>query len=87
VSRGASGEVVGRLVEEKVGMTAGIVTMNVIWVKLFFSFDYDGENYPCTLIEWFRKAGHDPVTGLWVVRPDIMLEFQPPCGMTHSHLS
>jgi hypothetical protein len=25
-----------------------------------------------TLVEWFNKVGLDPVTGMWVVHPDIV---------------
>jgi len=38
---------------------------------LFFSFEYNGVFFPCTLVEWFTKIALDPVTGLWVIRPDI----------------
>ena len=49
----------------------GIAGMSIVRVFLFFSFEYDGVFYPCALVEWFTKLGFDPVTGLWVVRPDI----------------
>jgi len=49
----------------------GMMGMNVVRVKLFFSFEYDGESYPCALVEWFGRVGCDPVTGLWMVCPDI----------------
>ena len=44
----------------------------VVWVKLFFSFHYEGEEYPCALVEWFKKIGRSPEeqTGMWVVRPE-----------------
>ena len=48
----------------------GIAGMNIIRVMLFFSFEYSGVSYPCTLVEWFIKIGLDPVTGLWVVHLD-----------------
>ena len=44
--------------------------MSVVRVVLFFSFEYNGVLYPCTLVEWFTKIGRDAVTGLWMVRPD-----------------
>lgn len=49
----------------------GIAGMSVVRVMLFFSFEFDGVFYPCALVEWFTKIGQDPVTGLWVVTPDI----------------
>ena len=48
----------------------GIAGMNIARVMLFFSFEYSGVCYPCALVEWFTKIGLDPVTGLWVIRPD-----------------
>jgi len=51
-------------------MKPGIAGMNIIRVMLFFLFEYSSVLYPCTLVEWFTKVGWDPVTGLWVVRPD-----------------
>jgi len=53
-------------------MKPGIAGMSIVRVMLFFSFEYDGVFYPCALVEWFTKIGWDPVTGLWVVRPDTM---------------
>jgi len=46
--------------------------MNVIRVLLFFSFEYDGVEYPCAVMEWFETVGLDHVMGLWVVCPDVM---------------
>ena len=45
--------------------------MNVVRVCLFFSFEYKDVYYPCALVDWFTKVGCDPVSGLWVVCPDI----------------
>jgi hypothetical protein len=52
--------------DEKTGMTG----MTVVRILLFFSVEYDGVRYPCALVEWFRRIGRDPVTGMWVMRPD-----------------
>jgi hypothetical protein len=52
--------------EEKTGMSG----MTVVRIILFFSVEYNGMHYPCALVEWFHKVGCDPVTGMWVVRPD-----------------
>lgn len=46
--------------------------MNVVRVRLFFSFEYENVYYPCALVDWFKRVGCDPITGLWIVRPDIM---------------
>ena len=50
----------------------GFRGMSVVWVRLFFSFRYEGEEYPCALVEWFKKIGRSPEeqTGMWVVRPE-----------------
>lgn len=48
----------------------GMMGMNVVRVLLFFSFDYNGVEYPCAVVEWFQTVGLDDVMGLWVVRPD-----------------
>ena len=44
--------------------------MSVVHIKLLFSFSYEGEEYPCTLVEWFKKVGWSPneQTGMWVVK-------------------
>ena len=49
----------------------GMMGMNVVRVLLFFSFEYNGAEYPCAAVEWFETVGLDDVTGLWVVRPDV----------------
>ncbi|KAJ7723744.1 hypothetical protein DFH07DRAFT_759380 [Mycena maculata] len=50
----------------------GFRGMSVVRVKLFFSFTHDGVEYPCALVEWFKKVGRspDPCTGMWVVEPE-----------------
>ncbi|KAI9429507.1 hypothetical protein H4582DRAFT_2114355 [Lactarius indigo] len=40
-------------------------------LQLLFSFVYEDVHYPCALVEWFTRVGCDPLTGLWVVHPDI----------------
>jgi hypothetical protein len=52
--------------EEKSGMSG----MAVVRVRLFFSVEYEGVHYPCALVEWFKKMGRDPLTGMWIVQPD-----------------
>jgi hypothetical protein len=50
----------------------GFRALAALRVKLFFSFRYQGTDFPCALVEWFSPAfgGPDPDTGMWVVRPD-----------------
>ena len=52
----------------------GMRGMGVVRILLFFSFRYNNKHYPCALVEWFKKVGLDPVTGMWVVRPDNVRE-------------
>jgi hypothetical protein len=50
----------------------GFRGMSVVRIKLFFSFSYEGEEYPCALVEWFKKDGRSPdeQTGMWIVKPE-----------------
>ncbi|KAJ6463659.1 hypothetical protein DFH09DRAFT_1267437 [Mycena vulgaris] len=50
----------------------GFRGMSVVRVKLLFSFTHDGVDYPCALVEWFKKVGRSPdiYTGMWVVEPE-----------------
>ncbi|KAJ7736006.1 hypothetical protein B0H14DRAFT_2994134 [Mycena olivaceomarginata] len=51
----------------------GFRGMSVVRVRLFFSFTHDGIDYPCALVEWFKKVGRSPdtETGMWVVEPEM----------------
>ena len=44
--------------------------MAVVRVRLFFSVEYEGVHYPCSLVEWFKRIGRDHLTGMWTVHPD-----------------
>ncbi|KAF8239075.1 hypothetical protein L208DRAFT_1239897, partial [Tricholoma matsutake] len=46
--------------------------LEVAHVFLFFSFNFEGFNYLCALIQWFSRVGDEPCdeTGLWMVQPD-----------------
>jgi hypothetical protein len=46
--------------------------LNVVQVQLFFSLFYHDVLYPLALVDWFKKGVCDPVTGMWVVHPDIL---------------
>jgi len=43
-------------------------------VQLFFSFSYEGVQYPCALVHWFSREGDSPdnTTGMWIVEPDTL---------------
>ncbi|KAJ7670961.1 hypothetical protein B0H17DRAFT_1162135 [Mycena rosella] len=51
----------------------GFRGMSVVRIKLLFSFTHDGADYPCALVEWFKKVGRspDPETGMWIVEPEL----------------
>ncbi len=54
----------------------GIKGLHVVRILMFFSFKVNGRRgtvYPCALVEWFSLVGdeRDPVTGMWVVQPDL----------------
>ncbi|KAH9016504.1 hypothetical protein EDB85DRAFT_1875009 [Lactarius pseudohatsudake] len=52
----------------------GFKGLLVARVFLFFSFRYNGIDYPCALVHWFSAVGDTPddETGLWVVKPDYL---------------
>ncbi|KAJ7756688.1 hypothetical protein B0H16DRAFT_1662563 [Mycena metata] len=46
----------------------GLRGMSVVRVRLLFSFQFDGVDYPCALVEWYNKIGRGPDqdTGMWM---------------------
>ena len=50
----------------------GFRGMSVVCIQLIFSFSYEGKEYPCALVEWFKKVGRSPdeQMGMWVVKPE-----------------
>jgi hypothetical protein len=51
----------------------GFRGMSIVGIRLFMSFEHDGVEYPCALVEWFKKIGRlpDDETGMWVVKPEM----------------
>ncbi|KAG2049651.1 hypothetical protein BDR06DRAFT_893353, partial [Suillus hirtellus] len=49
----------------------GMQGLEVTHVHAFFSFQYQGEVYPCIVVCWFNKTSDaaDKDTGMWMVRP------------------
>jgi hypothetical protein len=47
-------------------------SMQVARTRLFFSVNHLNTTIPCVLVDWFTPVGAhpDPVTGLWVVKPE-----------------
>lgn len=52
---------------------AGMKGMVVGRVMGFMCFTYQGERYPCTLIDWFEMVQDEPsdVTGMYIVQPEL----------------
>ncbi len=52
----------------------GMQGLEIARVQLFFSFSYNGVNYPCALVHWFSHVGDSPSnnTGMWVVEPNML---------------
>ena len=52
----------------------GMQGLEIAHVQLFFSFSYNGVNYPCALVHWFSHVGDSPSnnTGMWIVEPDVL---------------
>jgi len=50
----------------------GMSGMAVVQILLFFLVTYNGVEYPCALVEEFKRVGLDPITGMWVICPDCM---------------
>jgi hypothetical protein len=50
----------------------GMRGLDIIRIRLLFSFVYNGITYPCALIQWYSRIGDGPDenTGMWVVEPD-----------------
>lgn len=63
----------------------GMKGLHVARIRLFFSFKYEGEVFPCALVEWFQRVSHelDDLTGLWVVEPECDGNGIQECGVIH----
>jgi hypothetical protein len=51
----------------------GMQGLDVVWIFLLFSFEFDGRKYPCALVHWFKRIGDEPDedTGQWMVEPEV----------------
>lgn len=56
----------------------GMRSLDIVRVRLFFSFVHDRIKYSCALVEWFDTVGDSPHsdTGMWVVEPTYGYEGQ-----------
>lgn len=50
----------------------GFRGLSVVRLKALMSFTFQGIEYPCAVVEWFKTVGRspDPETGMWIVKPD-----------------
>ncbi|KAI5822540.1 hypothetical protein K523DRAFT_421984 [Schizophyllum commune Tattone D] len=55
------------------GDAPGFAGLQVLRVKLFFSFTYMEQTYPCALVEWFHPVDDQPDrdTGMFIVEADM----------------
>ena len=53
-------------------MSSGFASTQVARIRLLLSITHLGAAIPCALVDWFILEGNkpDPVTGLWVVKPE-----------------
>ncbi|KAL6307403.1 hypothetical protein BKA93DRAFT_816022 [Sparassis latifolia] len=63
----------------------GMLSINVVRIRLFFSFKHAGHRYPCALIYWFQHVGDQPDedTGMWIVRPETDEQGAPVISVIH----
>ncbi|KAF5330759.1 hypothetical protein D9619_005328 [Psilocybe cf. subviscida] len=52
----------------------GFRGMSVVRTQLLFSFSHEGEDYPCALVEWYKKIGRGPEasSGMWQVTEELL---------------
>jgi hypothetical protein len=69
----------------KIGEQDGFAGMAVARVLAFLVFKHEGVSYECCYVEWFRRRSDepDPVTGYWVVEPDLDAQGQRCTDIIH----
>ena len=63
----------------------GMRGLHIARVFLFFSFNFEGTEYSCALIQWFEAVGDTPddETGMWIVEPEIQDDATPSYAVIH----
>ncbi len=71
---------------EKDASMEGFRGLHVARVRVFLSFEFRAQKYPCALVEWFSAVGDEPddVTGMWVVEPDFNPDGSRSCEIIHT---
>ena len=65
--------------------SAGFLGLDVVQVLSFFSFSFQGCQYPCAVICWFDCVDNAPSdnTSMWVVKPSVTAVRQPKFTVIH----
>ncbi|KAI0652180.1 hypothetical protein C8Q79DRAFT_898811 [Trametes meyenii] len=63
----------------------GLLGMGIARVRLFFSFKYNGNYYPCAAVHWFHRTKDevDNDTGMWLVEPAFISRGIPLISVIH----
>jgi hypothetical protein len=63
----------------------GMRGIDVMQIRLFFSFSHKGKTYPCALVHWFKVLGQEPdgTSGMWIVQQESDLEGNPVVSIIH----
>lgn len=63
----------------------GMLALDVARVRLFFSFTFRGQYYPCAFVHWFRRVGEAPdeITNMWKVEPEVDEDGEPLVAILH----
>ncbi|KIK76236.1 hypothetical protein PAXRUDRAFT_170531, partial [Paxillus rubicundulus Ve08.2h10] len=65
----------------------GMHGMEVAHIHTFFSFTFQGNVYPCAVVQWFDCIGNEPDddTGMWIVHPMFNHQCCPAIAILHLH--
>jgi hypothetical protein len=63
----------------------GMRGLDIGRIRLFFSFNHGGVEYPCALIHRYSRVGNTPdvETGMWIVEPDVDAAGLPTMAVIH----
>ena len=63
----------------------GMRGLEVVRIRLFFSFSFRGTDFPCALVSWYSRIGDEPDedTGMWHVEPQLSAAGQPAISILH----
>ncbi|THH26521.1 hypothetical protein EUX98_g7665 [Antrodiella citrinella] len=68
-----------------IGDGPGMDGLDVVRIKLFFSFKHSNVVYPCALVHWYSRTTDEPnsPTGMWIVEPDLDEDHTPVLTVVH----